>query len=103
MPTAAKRLPQWIADKYFPKIYSNNFSGVSHTLEEVGECNAKCLALPKPTFLIETENGRRQLQAYRYDEGTDSGSTFELMEQKLYKLWLDLNRSGYCSPYVTTY
>ena len=103
VPIAAKRFPQWILNKYFPYFLSANITGLSHMLEEVGECNLQCLPLPKPTFLEETENGRRQLTAFQYDNGFSVETKFILSEQILYQFWLDLNRSGYCSPYVTTY
>ena len=103
IPTAAKRLPQSIKQKYFPNFYSGNFSGFSHTFEEVGECNAKCLPLPKPTFMRETEIGRRQFEQYVHDVGFNAGPTVDFYERKMYRLWEDLNWYKYCSPYVTTY
>ena len=104
IPTAAKRLPKWITKKYFPNFRTlGNFSALSHTFEEVGECNAKCLPLPKPTFMRETEIGRRQFEVYAFDEGLDEGAGIDFYERRLYRLWSDLNKAKSCSPYVTTY
>ena len=97
-------MPDYIKQKHFPYFINlQNFTGFSHFLEEVGECNPRCLPIVKPTFLEETENGRRQLRAYAYDGGLDLGDAFILAELTYLDLWRDLNREGYCSPYVTTY
>ena len=103
VPTIAKRLPKWVLEKYFPIFNSGNFSGLSHTFEEVGDCNKRCLPLPKPTVMRDTEQGRIQFEAYRYDQGLDLSSLVRMAEDKYLKMWSDLNSSGYCSPYVTTY
>ena len=103
IPTAAKRLPKWILEKYFPAFNSGNFSALSHTLEEVGECNTEWGTLPEPTWMRNTEQGRRQFEAFRFDEGIDLSPDIEMIEGVYKKMWFDLNQSGYCSPYVTTY
>ena len=103
IPTAVNRMPFEIKKKYFPLFLNQNFTGFSHMLEEVGECNARCLPIVKPTFVKETENGRRQLKAYAFDNGLDLSKIFIAGEQTYYKLWLDLNKAKYCLPYVTTY
>ena len=102
-PTAAKRIPQWVAEKYYPNFNRGNFSAFSSTFTEVGECNHICHPIPKPTFMRETEAGRRQYEAFIYDDGFDLAPTIDYHERIFYRLWLDLNKSGYCSPYVTTY
>ena len=104
IPTAVKRMPDEIKQKYYPMFLNlQNFSGFSHLFKEVGECDPRCLPIVKPTFLEETENGRRQLEAYAYDAGLDQSTGFQLSEQVYLDMWRDLNRVGYCSPYVTTY
>ena len=103
IPTAVKRLPQWIIEKYYPVFNAGNFTGVSHTLEEVGDCNTRCFPIPRPTLMRETEQGKNQFEAYVLDLGMDQGSTVELSERKYYGLWSELSRAQYCSPYITTY
>ena len=103
VPTAAKRFPKWITSKYFPVFNSGNYTGLSHTLEEVGECNTRCLPIPRPTFMRETEQGRLQYEAYRFDGNFDFTLPINLAEFKLSELWANLRLSGYCSPYVTQY
>ena len=102
IPMAVKRLSHSIIEKYFPAFLSGNFSGILHTFEDVGECNTKCLPLPKPTFMRETEIGRRQFEAFAFDVGLNE-AIIDSFERQYYRLWADLNRSKYCSPYVTTY
>ena len=104
IPTAVRRIPIDIKQKYFPYFLDvREFSGFSHILEEVGECNARCLPIVKPTFLRETETGRRQFADFEYEKGVDFGTAYLLAEQQYYKLWSDLNKAKYCCPYVTTY
>ena len=103
IPTAAKRLPKHILEKYFPVFNSGKFSALSHTLEEVGECNTECRPLPEPTWMRNTEQGKRQFEALSFDEGLNLTSDVEFIESVYKKMWFDLNGSGYCSPYVTTY
>ena len=103
IPTSLKRLPRWILKKYFPLFYSGNFSAISHTLEEVGNCNTECFPIPKQTMIRETEQGRRQLEAFAFDEGFDFAPNYDWSERQIYEMWSDLNQSGYCSPYVTQY
>ena len=104
IPTAVKRMPDYIKQKYYP-YYQNlsNFNGFSDFHEEVGECNPRCLPIVKPTFAKESEQGRRQINIHFYDNGYDLGTAFLLAEKIFYDLWRDMNRVGYCSPYVTTY
>ena len=103
IPSAAKRFPKWIVEKYFPYFHQGNFTSLAHKLEEVGDCNKACLPIPRPTLMRDTEQGRRQFEAYRYDEGLDQTEDVEVDEQYFYNLWSELNSAGYCSPYVTTY
>ena len=103
IPTSVQRLPQWVIAKHFPAFHSGNFSGLSHTLEEVGDCNTRCLPLPKPTFMRDTEQGKRQFEVFRFVNGLDITSKVEFFEHRMNQLWTDLNGPGYCSPHVTTY
>ena len=105
IPTAVKRMPVEIKQKYYPMFLNlQNFTGFSHFLEEVGECNPRCLPIVKPTFIEMTENGRQHfLSVFEYDGGFDLGTGFIQAEQNFVELWRDLNRVRYCSPYVTTY
>ena len=104
IPTAVKRMPFEIKQKYFPYFLNlQNFTGLSHILEEVGDCNTKCLPIPKPTTSRDNENGRRQYYAFAYDNGVDVGYAYEQAEQVYYQFWYDLNKINYCCPYVTTY
>lgn len=101
IPTAIRRLPTKLFEQYFPYFLQRNYTSLSHTLEEVGDCNTQCRPLIKPTFMKETEAGRRQFEAYNYDGGEYDEAPFSLIEQQYYQMWLDLNAAGYCSPYVT--
>ena len=102
-PTAVKRMPKSILDKWFPLFAKGNFSGLFHSMPEVGNCNTKCLPIPRPTLMRETQQGRRLFQAYTYDEGLDHSKVVEKGENRYIQMWEDLNKSGYCSPYVTSY
>ena len=103
IPSTAKRLPKSIVKKYYPYFHQGRFSGIAHTLEEVGDCNKACLPIPKPTLFNDTEQGRRQMDAFRYDEGLDIANNVALTEKYSYNLWSELNGAKHCSPYVTTY
>ncbi|XP_054163650.1 uncharacterized protein LOC128961435 [Oppia nitens] len=97
LPRAIQRMQPWIVAKYYSGFQNGNTSNLLSTFEEVGDCNQQCLPLPKPTFLPETPAGRRLLA----DQGVNRGSLLSIAEQRYYSLWYDLNKSGYCSPYVT--
>ena len=103
IPSAVKRLPKAIIEKYFPYFQQGNFSVLAHKLEDVGDCNKACLPIPRPTLMCETQQGKLQFEELRYDEGLDLSTKIKMSEQYFYKIWLDLNNSKYCSPYVTTY
>lgn len=102
VPTALKRLPKSFVNKYFPALRENS-SYLLHMFEEVGDCNQECRPIPKPTFMVETENGRRQIRGYEYDNGVDLGSDVFIAEKLFYNFWQDLTNAKYCSPYVTSY
>jgi len=97
VPRAIQRMQPWIIAKYYPGFLNGNTSAFLHNFEDVGDCNTQCLPLPKPTFVVESAVGRAMLQT----SGLNRGNIFSTAEQHYYDLWYDLNRSGYCSPYVT--
>ena len=103
VPSAAKRFPNAIIEKYYPYFAQGDFTGLANKLEEVGDCNKACLPIPKPILMRETEQGKLQFEAFRYDEGLDLGPQIKMAEHSLIKIWSDLNKANYCSPYVTTY
>ena len=103
IPIAIKRMPKPIIKKYFPDFLSKNISAMSHLFEEVGDCNRECRPIPKPTFQMETEQGRSQKEAFVFDNGEDTVNQSNTGELKNYYFWLDLIKYNYCSPYVTSY
>ena len=97
LPTAFKRMDPYLLAKHFPYLLNGNTSSLLHNCEEVGDCNRECRPLTKPTFLQETEAGRRLLT--RLD--SRMGDIARLAQQHAYEVWYDLNKYYYCSPYVT--
>jgi hypothetical protein len=92
IPTAVKRMPFEIKKKFFPLFLNlQNFTGFSHILEEVGDCNTRCPSIPKPTFYRETEQGRNQLNCHDL-------VNYGTAELEFHNLWYDLNKAKYCSP-----
>lgn len=102
VPEALRRLPKPVLMKYFPRLLRINKTSLLHMFEDVGDCNQECKPLPKPTFMGETEQGRRQFRAYQYDVYDDTSDASKA-EQLIYSLWSDLDYHHYCSPYVTNY
>ena len=62
VPSAAKRLPKSIIEKYYPFFAQGESSGLAHTLEEVGDCNKACLPIPRPTLFNDTEQGKASIR-----------------------------------------
>ena len=99
---AIKRLNPYLRRKHFP-AFLRLFSRLDHVFETVGQCNAEGLPIPKPTFLQETEAGRKLLRQFAYDNGNDERSLYELIQKLIYELWFDLCKYKYYSPYITKY
>jgi hypothetical protein len=102
VPDAIYRLNPYLREKYFP-AFLRLFSRLDHVFENVGNCNTEGLPLAKPTFLDETEAGRKVLRQFAYDNGNDEKTEFELFEKFIYELWYDLSKNKYVSPYTTSY
>ena len=102
IPEAIKRLNPYLREKHFP-AFLRLFSRLDHVFENVGNCNSEGLPIVKPTFLQETEAGRKVLRAFAYDNGNDEKTLFELFEKFINDLWYDLNKYKYISPYTTSY
>ena len=101
VPTAVRRLPRSVKQKFFPKFVTNNFDAFDHAFEEVGDCNRRCRPIPYFQRYNSTDNGRRQLRCFAYD--LNLPLDWILIESNEFHLNLitELNKSGYCSPYVT--
>ena len=101
VPLAVRRLPKEIKQKYFPKFVQDNFDSFTHLFEEVGDCNKECRPIPHFQPYMSTENGRRQMRRYAYDENLRQDWALILSNSIHTKFINDLNESGYCSPFVT--
>lgn len=100
IPTAIRRLPQYVKDTYVPALNSPNLTVFEHAFVEVGDCNKDCKPIPYFQRYNDTQNGRRQLVALSYDLGVDLGPLIQYSEPLYIEVINDLNRLGYCSPYV---
>ena len=101
VPLAVRRLPPSVKKQFFPKFMTNRFDAFDHMFEEVGECNKRCRPIPHFQRYVSTENGRRQLRRYAYDLNIPIDWVL-ILSQEFHSIVLkELNKSGYCSPYVT--
>ena len=65
IPSAVKRFPKGIIEKYFPYFEQGNYSRLFHKLEDVGDCNKACLPITRPTLMSDTQQGRLQFEAFK--------------------------------------
>lgn len=106
VPTAIKRFPKPILQKYYPKIFSGNFTFFDYTLAEVGDCNKgspekKCKPMPESHSFMSTANGRRQMHRFLiFDGWTDTSVLALYSENRYYEFMVKMAEADYCSPYV---
>ena len=101
VPLAVQRLPLSVKKQFFPKFVNNKFDAFDHSFEEVGDCNRRCRPIPYFQRYDSTENGRRQLRRFAYDLNLKYDNIVIESNKFHLNLITELNKSGYCSPYVT--
>ena len=100
IPANYHRLPDHLAQKYYPKYYSRNYTTMDSVFDPVINCNRECRPLNHPADFVSTLSGRRLLRLYKYLNGIDLADYVTDAEFEHNEFLTDLNSSGYCSPYI---
>ena len=106
IPVAIKRLqkalPKELFTKYFPDFAQNKTGYYFHIFSDVGECNTECNPIPMFTRYTDNENGKRQMVRFTpIDLNIDLLNPIMDSQEFWTQMINDLNKYGYCSPYVT--
>ena len=102
IPETYKRLPKYIAEKYYPRYYSGNYTALDMVFNPTINCNRECRPMHHPADFISTLNGRRLLRLYTTLNGLDLAEYVKDIEFEHNEFISDLNSCGYCSPNIIT-
>jgi hypothetical protein len=101
VPTALKRLPQNLLEKWFPKFLSGEYKFFDYELPEIGNCNKNlCKPMPLTQPFNSTRNGRRQLKMFMFAGGINTLPDQLEGEKVYYNFMYDMLNANYCTPYV---
>ena len=121
IPEAIKRMQndptlQPLLIRYFPLFANNSYTVWDTAFTEVGNCNPSnkvpvsllnltlvetCNKFPMIQPYIVTEQGRGQMERYRYDANIDIMAIIIALNEYWNQFCREFRRLNYCSPYAT--